>query len=392
MSSASQAKRILMSVPARTTDEVLVAHDLASLWPAPGQVRTYPLMSAHEARTTVFNIVDDVRRYGLVHVTNSAPLPDAEKDRLMAAVTMVGRFFAAPEDFKHRYEVPNHLSGWVPSQNERSHVPHSVMRRIARAQRPPKIAFANPEERLFLSLQKRGKPFRTRFVDLNLRRMTQEPYPAWNALLHTWSSAHWHIGDLIGRLLETGLHLPNGALTSLLARGPHLLTISGIDLTRFSENYRGETGDIIAGPRVDPGLLTVHSSSYLYCPEADEWGFGGGRVFWTNGSGDLLLLRMQPNDFVIQSGIEVERLTGGALRAGLSAVVVPEWLAELIADYRAQGRRLIRVATTASMQVATDRYLHPLGRFNTAAARRRYPRTLAGTFLSKELQRNAYVR
>ena len=76
--------------------------------------------------------------------------------------------------------------------------------------------------------------------------------------------------------------------------------------------------------------------------------------------------------------MQMERLTGGAVRAGMHEVVVlPDTIAAA-ARREAEGRPPWRISSTLFSHVASARELRPLGAFADAASLAAYPPITAG--------------
>ena len=83
----------------------------------------------------------------------------------------------------------------------------------------------------------------------------------------------------------------------------------------------------------------------------------------------------------------MERLTGGAVRAGMHEVVVlPDTIAAA-ARREAEGRPPWRISSTLFSHVASDKELKPLGPFATEEAIKAYPTITAGDHTVSILQK-----
>ncbi|OSX76791.1 hypothetical protein BU14_0176s0033 [Porphyra umbilicalis] len=109
-------------------------------------------------------------------------------------------------------------------------------------------------------------------------------------------------------MLAVGLGHDAGAITGLMARGPHLLAPTGVDLD--GADTPDAVGTVLAGAHYDLNLLTIHGGARF--PGLSIWDRTGRR----------LAVRVPPGCLLVQAGRQVEHLTGGRVRRGMHEVVV----------------------------------------------------------------------
>ena len=150
---------------------------------------------------------------------------------------------------------------------------------------------------------------------------------------------------------------------------PPLPTTTGTDLDRH-----GQTGAVFAGIHADLNLLTIHGASRF--PGLFIWLRDGRRV----------PVKVPPGCLLIQAGRQLEHVTGGYIQAGFHEVVFTDETQRAMDAARAEGRSTWRVSSTVLAHVASDRTLRVLGNFANEEACMRYPDTLAGEQVSRELE------
>ena len=165
------------------------------------------------------------------------------------------------------------------------------------------------------------------------------------------------------------------ALSSLMLHGPHLLAPTGSDLGKFTE-----PGRVLAGYHCDLNLLTIHGKSRY--PGLHAWTRGGTKLRVAIPDGCLL----------VQAGLQLERLCGGAVQAGMHEVALLPETAAALARQAAAGRPKWRVSSTLFAHAASDRLLEPLGPFHTEAAAAAYPPIRAGEQVMEVLRRVSLSR
>merc|ERR1719454_834973 len=145
--------------------------------------------------------------------------------------------------------------------------------------------------------------------------------------------------------------------------GPHLLAPTGSDLS--STQWR-KSGTPLAGFHNDLNLLTIHGKSRY--PGLHAWLSDGTKIQVKVPDGCLL----------VQAGMQMEHLTGGAVVAGMHEVVVLPSTVEAAERQEAAGRPTWRVSSTLFSHIASHQELRPLGDFATEDSCKRFKPTKAG--------------
>ncbi|KAG8462664.1 hypothetical protein KFE25_004640 [Diacronema lutheri] len=129
----------------------------------------------------------------------------------------------------------------------------------------------------------------------------------WERALDAWGHALLRTAYTVARMAAIGLGLPEGALTSAMAGGPHLLAPTGSDLGKHRA-----LGTVLAGWHRDLNLITLHGRSRF--PGLEIWLRDGTKLAPTVPDGHVL----------IQAGLQLEWLTNGLVQAGMHQVTVTE--------------------------------------------------------------------
>ena len=162
-------------------------------------------------------------------------------------------------------------------------------------------------------------------------------------------------------MAAVGFQLPRDALSTRMQLGPHLLAPTGSDL----RNHRA-VGTVLAGWHNDLNLLTIHGKSRF-----------PGLFVWLK-DGTKMAVKIPKGCLLVQAGLQLEHLTGGAVHAGMHEVVVLPSTVEAAEKAEANGRPAWRVSSTLFGHVASHQVLEPLGKFATEEACKAYPPTTAG--------------
>jgi len=228
------------------------------------------------------------------------------------------------------------------------------------------------KERFFWRLGPR--PATTAFPELNAPPVVPAAFAdVWAGVLDGWGGKMVAALDTVARAVAVGLGLPSSSFAGLLHQGPHLLAPTGSDLGSHTV-----PGTVLAGYHADLNLITVHGRGRL-----------PGLFVWTR-DGDRLPVAIPPGCLLLQAGLQMEHLTGGAVLAGRHEVIVTEAALAAVREALAAGggpARAWRVSSTVFGHAASDAVLAPLGRFaDRPGAAGAYPPITAGAFVQRELE------
>ncbi|GMN55289.1 hypothetical protein TIFTF001_024416 [Ficus carica] len=212
------------------------------------------------------------------------------------------------------------------------------------------------------------RPLNTRFKELNAEPVIPEGFPEWKDTMDSWGYKMISAIEVVAEMAAIGFGLPKDAFTSLMKQGPHLLAPTGSDLRRY-----GQEGTVFAGYHYDLNFLTIHGRSR----------FPGLNIWLRNGQ--KVEVKVPVGCLLIQTGKEIEWLTGGDCIAGMHEVVVTSRTTDAIRQASEQNRSLWRVSSTLFAHIASDAVLKPLGHFAESPLANNYPALCAGEFVEKEL-------
>ncbi|KAI4333167.1 hypothetical protein L6164_018006 [Bauhinia variegata] len=182
------------------------------------------------------------------------------------------------------------------------------------------------------------RPSNTRFQELNSEPLIPEGFPEWKETMDSWGYKMISAIEVVAEMAAIGFGLPKDAFTSLMRlelacpvtyQGPHLLAPTGSDLQKY-----GQEGTVFAGYHYDLNFLTIHGRSR----------FPGLNIWLRNGQ--KVEVKVPVGFFLIQTGKEIEWLTGGDCIAGMHEVVCTNRTIDAIKLAQEQGRSLWRVSST----------------------------------------------
>ncbi|XP_057458318.1 uncharacterized protein LOC130749059 [Lotus japonicus] len=288
-------------------------------------------------------------------------------------IDMMERYFSAPQDFKLLHERPQ-LHYQVGVTPERVEVPRSLvdeemqekLKAMPKEHQPHAPVGADLKWRYFWRIGPR--PSNTRFQELNAEPVIPEGFPEWKETMDSWGYKMVAAIEVVAEMAAIGFGLPKDAFTSLMKLGPHLLAPTGSDLQKY-----GQEGTVLAGYHYDLNFLTIHGRSR----------FPGLNIWLRNGQ--KVAVKVPIGCLLIQTGKQIEWLTGGDCIAGMHEVVVTNRTNDAIRVAQEQKRSLWRVSSTLFAHIASDAVLKPLGHFTESPLASTYPPLCAGEYVEQEL-------
>ncbi|XP_042030281.1 uncharacterized protein LOC121777179 isoform X2 [Salvia splendens] len=213
-----------------------------------------------------------------------------------------------------------------------------------------------------------SRPSSTRFKELNSEPVIPEGFPVWKDTMDSWGSKMVSAIEVVAEMAAVGFGLQKDAFTSLMIQGPHLLAPTGSNLRRH-----GHIGTVFAGYHNDLNFLTIHGRSR----------FPGLNIWLRNGQ--KMEVKVPVGCLLIQTGKQIEWLTGGECIAGMHEVVVTDRTIEAMKLASEQNRSLWRVSSTLFGHIASDAVLKQLSHFADSPLACKYPPMCGGEFVELEL-------
>ncbi|KAJ1656739.1 hypothetical protein IWQ61_003742 [Dispira simplex] len=241
--------------------------------------------------------------------------------------------------------------------------------------RPLPLTQPDPKWRFFWRIG--DVPEDTRFPRLNAPAVVpphRERFPKWKPVMDDWGNLLHRSGLLVSEMAAMGFGLPRDTFTNLTQGGPHLLAPTGSDLEKY-----GQVGTVLAGFHYDLNFLTLHGKSRY-----------PGLYIWPRNQGIKLQVKVPDGCLLVQTGRQMEYLTGGKVLAGYHEVVVTDLTQAAMERVRAipepQRRPLWRVSSTFFLHIASDQLLRPLAPdFVNSPTAKNYPPILTGDYVKEEL-------
>lgn len=173
----------------------------------------------------------------------------------------------------------------------------------------------------------------------------------------------------VAEMLALGLGLSPSAIAERMHLGPHLLAPTGSDISLYQK-----PGATLAGYHYDLNVLTIHGRSRY-----------PGLFVWTR-SGKRLPVVVPQGCLLIQAGVQLEYLTGGAIRRGMHEVVVTQETCAAAERAKKDGKCMWRVSSTLFAHVRSDASLDPLEKFGNSEEAVQYRGFCAGRQVAEELK------
>ncbi|KAK7317297.1 hypothetical protein RJT34_01398 [Clitoria ternatea] len=226
------------------------------------------------------------------------------------------------------------------------------------------------------------RPSNTRFQKLIAEPVIPEGFPEWKETMDSWGHKMMAALEILicpieevemsDQMICTPIVFKSivlfGPVSVILDQGPHLLAPTGSNLQKY-----GQEGTVLAGYHYDLNFLTIHGRSTF--PGLNIWLRNGQKVEAKVPVGCLL----------IQTGKQIEWLTGGDCMASMHELVVTNKTIDAINVAKEQKRSLWRVSSTLFAHIGSDVVLKPSGHFIESPLACKYPPIYAGDYVEEEL-------
>ena len=296
-------------------------------------------------RSSCRELTQALSKYGACYVRHTS----VQHKHLNAKfLSMMSRYFAQSDGVSDARPDTGFQVGVTPPGKEfaRDHSKY-IQENLSPSQQPMSVDVdvrADPKWRFFWRIGTRNPS--TLFPETYAEPVVPADFPQWEQTMQEWGSVLQATLVVVSAMIERGMDLPPTTLTSLLDHAPHLLAPTG---------YKGtDTPAAVAKFHYDFNLLTIHGRATH-----------SGLYIWTR-DGQRLAAKTPAGCFLVQAGMQLEYLTGGAIRAGFHEVVVnPTTLPP----------GAWRVSSPFFGHVQSDQLLAPV----------QYPPMVAGDFVAREL-------
>lgn len=303
--------------------------------------------------------------YGLCVVRD--PRVD-EKDNNVF-IDMVERYFEGSDGVRDARPEVGHQVGVTPEFTEKPIEKCTMIGAYGPDDKPLTICppELDPKWRFFWRIG--PQPKKTKFPGLNAEAVVPPEIPEWRMVMDMWGGKMLGALFVVADMTARGFNMKADAFTSRMEFGPHLLAPTGSDFKKFKKE-----GTVLAGFHTDLNFMTIHGKSRF--PGLSVW----------SRKGKKLSVKIPDGCLLIQAGNQLEYLTGGHVMAGYHEVVINKATTDVIKAKEENGESLWRVSSTLFGHIQSDQMLEPLAPFDTAAAKKAYPRVYTGQQVSDTLK------
>jgi len=306
---------------------------------------------------------DGVSHYGLAIILDELVepgLPVKYRDMMQA-------FFRLAPEIKRKYIQPKmddgrqlYENGWRPPFTEKPRRRNEVLHLIPEHAKPKEPPKADPKERNMYPAGLRRESTLFPMIDHRAPIVPVE-VEGFEEISEQWGATMYKVVMTIAEMLAVGFGEPRDLFSSLLEYGPHRLAPTGLDLTKW-----GAPGTVAAGFHNDLSCMTMHGMS--------NW---PGLWAWTRLFEKYAVRLPDERHLLLQVGRVLEHLTAGEVKRGYHEVVMGEQKPTV--DWR--------VTTTSFYNIASDRWIEPVGSFATLPAAETYraERILCGDHMMNKI-------
>jgi isopenicillin N synthase-like dioxygenase len=169
-------------------------------------------------------------------------------------------------------------------------------------------------------------------------------FPEWEQKMDKWGNMMISACMTAAEMTALGLGIEQETFSSKMKQGPHLLAPTGSDLTK------NDNGTVFAGVHYDLNFLTIHGKSRF-----------PGLFIWLK-DGTKMAVKVPDGCLLIQSGIQIEWMTGGYIKAGFHEVIYTDATKEIVNKRMEENKdaHVWRVSSTLFSHIKFDQSLAPL--------------------------------
>ncbi|KAI0564745.1 Non-heme dioxygenase [Gracilaria domingensis] len=323
------------------------------------------------------NVTEDCKRvekslrdYGAVLIRDPR-VGSKDSDKF---VNLMERYFEQPSEVKMKDARPElfYQVGVTPNHTEIPRDHSETVSKLNSSEQPVSKVPAverDPKWRFFWRCGER--PSSTDFPELNARQVIPDSFTdEWEDTMNEWGNKLLLSVMTVAEMLALGLGLHKTSITDKMKDGPHLLAPTGSDMG----SYGNSVGTTIAGYHYDINILTIHGRSRY-----------PGLFVWTR-TGFRIPVHVPEGCLLVQSGIQLEYLTGGLIKRGMHEVVISEDTRRTLKSRVTSGGSQWRVSSTLFGHVRSDASLDPFEQFASTDQAKQYYGLRAGDQIAEELR------
>jgi isopenicillin N synthase-like dioxygenase len=281
---------------------------------------------------------DGVSHYGLAIILDERVEPGLP----VKYREVVREAFRLPREIKEKYIQPPledgtqvYENGWRPPFTEKPRRRDEVIHLIPDGAKPREPPSADPKERIMYPFGKLRAQTDYPMID-HAEPMVIREVEGYRETSEAWGRTMYMVMMTIAQMLAVGFGEPRDLFSSMLEYGPLRLAPTGLDLSKWGP------GTVAAGFHNDLSCFTMHGMS--------NW---PGLWAWTRLFEKYAVRLPDERHLLLQVGRVLEHLTAGQVKRGYHEVVMPPQAPTV--DWR--------VTTTSFYNIATDRWIEPVGGF-----------------------------
>ncbi|KAK4525484.1 hypothetical protein GAYE_SCF13G3392 [Galdieria yellowstonensis] len=324
------------------------------------------LGNASDAFEECSSLAEALHTYGSVIVKDSR-IDELENESYL---DLMERYFAQPKEEKLN-DARAELHYQVGTTPELVEYPRDMSEELTSltANNLP-TPFDGPDKKWRFQWRIGARREYTKFPELLAEPVIPENFPEWKQVMDSWGQKLLDAVFTVSEMLSIGLGLGASTLPELIRFGTHLLSPTGSDLNLYGD----KPGTVLAGFHYDISFLTIHGRSRF-----------PGLYLWTS-EGERIPCKIPKGCLLVQSGAQLEYLTGGYIKKGYYEIIVSEDTCEMVKRRKRRNDHLWAVHPTMYVHVEPDRVLQPLGEFSHGIQADWYPPIYAGEQVEEELE------
>jgi len=317
-------------------------------------VETANFLSGNHKKSDCKAIEESFRKYGCV-ILRDPRVNEKHNDEFL---DLMERYFESRgKQFYNNQKIEeikpefNYQVGATGEYTERARAHSEIMDKLKPEHKPasPQKPVLDAKWRYFWRMEDAGHKY-----EQNLPQIIPKDFPEWETIMNRWGTLMVSATKTAAEMLAVGMDLEKDTFRSRMDGGDHLLAPTGSDLSRY------KMGTIFAGFHYDLNFITIHGKSRF-----------PGLKIWLR-TGEKIPVAVPDGCLLLQSGIQLEMLTGGHIQAGFHEVVYNDKTEEAYQKAVKNGKSTWRISSTLFSHIRQDVILGPLEQFKNLEGASKY--------------------
>lgn len=296
--------------------------------------------------------------------------PTIDMNKNEKFIELMEKYFYLPNEIKeqHVHKELHYQVGLTPEFIEMPRDHCEIIHRLPKEHIAQKPKEKDPKQRWFHRLTPVDP--NTEFPTITGKNVIPKELPEWENIINDLGNCFMKVFNKLLKYLAEELNLDENYFQDLCEQGNHMIAPTFSDLSKYNKE-----NTILAGFHSDISFLTIHGKSKF-----------SGLNIWTRDNERITVI-VPDGYFLVQSGKQLQYITGGYILAGFHEVVVNDKTIKQIQLAKENNKPLVRVSSTFFGHINSDKYMEVLEQFRNDETVEIYPKVKEGYWLRNRLKK-----